>query len=208
MKTAVQLHPRTSDRDRLRGQLLGGAPAAVVLGTLGPVAIFDSDAVVAYELRRGRRTRAFVFRTLQVNDTLAASVPGVRPRVRLLFAVHSIGRARLVQRLFAYLDKHGHDPSELPDAFYLRVGGVLGGQLPAHKVLPALFPLLLTARGEKTSLSPAPEDTATIKTERASPKDTAERADTAVAAGPNAFVRLAHRSAQPVPHEPPEDSDA
>jgi hypothetical protein len=44
-----------------------------------------------------------------------------------------------VRGLFAYLAKQAHDPSSLPDAFYVRVGFALGGRLPAHKMLVSLL---------------------------------------------------------------------
>jgi hypothetical protein len=75
---------------------------------------------------------------LVVDDRLAASVPGVRPHVQLLLQVHSSGRARLVRELFAYLARTNLEPSAMPDDFYVRVGAVLGGRLPGHKVLPSL----------------------------------------------------------------------
>jgi hypothetical protein len=139
MKTAVQL--RRSDGDGpVRSDLLCGTPSSILTtGKLGPVALFDSNQIVGYRIQHRRRTRTFVFRTLEVDDRLAASVPGVRPHVQLLLAVHSAGRARLVRGLFAYLVRTNREPSALADDFYLRVGGVLGGRLPAHKVLLSLL---------------------------------------------------------------------
>jgi hypothetical protein len=45
----------------------------------------------------------------------------------------------MVRHLFRYLAKGGRDPRSLPDGFYVRVGVVLGGRLPAHKVLLSLL---------------------------------------------------------------------
>jgi hypothetical protein len=80
-----------------------------------------------------------VFRTLEVSDPLAASVPGVRPRVQLLVDLVSAGRMRLVRGLFAYLARTGRAPSDLPDSFFVRVSAALSGRLPQHKVLVALL---------------------------------------------------------------------
>jgi len=146
MKTAVQLrHP--AGKEVPRSELLFGTPAAFVAGALGPIAFFESGELVAYRIRYRRRTRVFVFRTLDVHDRLAASVPGVQPQVQLLLDLHSAGRARLVRGLFAYLARRRHDPSSLSDAFYLRVGAVLGGRLPTHKTLGSL----LTSSGTRTA---------------------------------------------------------
>jgi hypothetical protein len=138
MKTAVQLR-RSAGDDPPRSELVCGTPSSIITGKLGPVALFDSEQIVGYRIQHRRRTRVFVFRTLDVDDRLAASVPGVRPHVQLLLEVHSAGRARLVRGLFAYLVRINREPSALADDFYVRVGGVLGGRLPAHKLLLSLL---------------------------------------------------------------------
>ena len=123
-----------------RAELVFGTPCDVAPGKLGPVHRFAAGEVVAYLIRsRRRRRRLFVFRTLAVDDPLAALVPGVRPHVRLLFELHTASRIRLVRSLFVYLTRAGHDPSALPDGFYVRVGALLGGHLPAHKIAQSLL---------------------------------------------------------------------
>jgi hypothetical protein len=146
MKTAVQVRHPAGD-DYPRAELLSGCPCAVVPSPRGPVALFGPGEIVAYRIRYRRRARVFVFRTLDVDDPLAASVPGVCPRVRLLLELGTAGRTRLVRGLFAYLAGHAHDASRLPDAFYLRVGSVLGGRLPAHKILVSLLRRSTSAAG-------------------------------------------------------------
>jgi hypothetical protein len=139
MNTAVQLRQSGSGTPRI--ELVYGKPYAQVTGKLGAVALFSSGQLVAYRIRYHHKTRLFVFKTLEVDDRLAARIPGVCPHVQLLFDVRTPGRARLVRGLFAYLAR-AHDPSVLPDSFYVRVGIVLGGRLPAHKILPSLLPPL------------------------------------------------------------------
>jgi len=140
-----------------KSDLICGVPSSVVTGTLGPVALFDADQIVAYRIRYRRRTRLFVFRTLVVDDRLAASVPGVKPHVQLLLQVHSSGRVRLVRELFAYLARTHRKPAAMSDDFYLRVGAVLGGRLPGHKVLPSLvFATNLDRPMQGAALNPAP----------------------------------------------------
>jgi len=148
--TAVQLRQKGS----LRCELVHGEPTKVVAGVLGPVAVFGAGQVVAYRIRSRRSTRLFVLRTLDVNDPLAASVPGVRPRVRLLVNVRTAGRARLAKKLFAYLLRTGREPSALADAFYWRVGAVLGGRLPPSKVLTSLLSLASTAPAVGSTSAP------------------------------------------------------
>jgi hypothetical protein len=143
MKTAVQLRPLAATHSP-RCDLLHGAPLEVLDGEFGPVALFPADALVAYRLRGRRSVRLYVFRTLDVTDPFAAFVPGVRPRVQLLMGLRRAGRVRLARGLFAYLARTACEPSQLPDAFYLRVGAALSGRLPAHKILLSLLPPQLT----------------------------------------------------------------
>jgi hypothetical protein len=138
MNTAVQVRHPAGDAHP-RAELLSGIPSAVISTARGPVALFGPGEVVAYRIRYHRRTRVFVFRTLDVDDPLAASVPGVRPRVQLLLELGTRGRTRLVRGLFGYLAEHAHDPSSLPDAFYVRVGFELGGRRPPHTILVSLL---------------------------------------------------------------------
>jgi hypothetical protein len=138
MKTAVQLRTLAGD-ERPRAELLFGTPCDLGEGRLGPVARFGPGEVVAYQVRSRRRRRLFVFRTLEVDDAFAVAVPGVRPRVQLLLELHTAGRIRLARSLFAYLTRTGQVPSALPDSFYARVGAMLGGRLPGHKILPSLL---------------------------------------------------------------------
>ena len=152
MNTAVQLRVAAGEH-RPRTELLFGTPCDLGEGTLGPVACFRSGQVVAYLMRSRRRHRLFVFRTLDVDDALAATVPGVRPRVRLLLELRTAGRIRLARGLFGYLVRTGRDPSALPDAFYLRVGAVLGGRLPAHKILLSLLSPPRAPKSLRTSAS-------------------------------------------------------
>jgi hypothetical protein len=138
MNTAVQLRT-VAAVDLPRCDLVHGSPLRFLAGDLGPIALLAPGEVVAYRLRSRRLTRLFVFRTLDIDDRLAAFVPGVRPRVRLLIAVRSAGRVRLARNLFAHLTKTGRNPSHLTDAFFLRVGVALAGRLPSREIPPSLL---------------------------------------------------------------------
>ena len=82
--------------------------------------------------------------TLEVDDRLAATVPGVSPRVRLLLELHTALRIRRARALFAYLERTHCDPSALSNGFYVRVGVALSGRLPEPKILRSF---LSPARG-------------------------------------------------------------
>ena len=137
MKTAVQLRDAAGDSPRC--ELLHGAPCETVAGTHGAVALFGPGEVVAYLLRHRRRPQLYVFRTLEVPDRLAASVPGVRPGVQLLIHLSTEGRVRFARGVFSYLLKSGREPSRLTDAFYLRISAAAAGRLPARRILLSLL---------------------------------------------------------------------
>jgi hypothetical protein len=139
MMTAVQVRAPSAD-SQPRAELVWGRPIAVHAGALGPVAVFGPGEIVAYVLRFRRRPRLFIFRTLTVDDCLAATLPGVRPRVHLLLELRTQGRIRRARGLFAYLARAGRDPSALADVFYVRAGVALAGRLPSHKILLSLLP--------------------------------------------------------------------
>jgi hypothetical protein len=138
MNTAVQVRPPAGDAHP-RAELLSGIPSAVTSTARGRVALFGSGEIVAYLLRFRRRPRLFVFRTLAVDDGLAASIPGARPRVQWLLQLRTPGRIGRARDFFAYLARTERDPSALADDFYVRVGVVLAGRLPAHKILVSLL---------------------------------------------------------------------
>jgi hypothetical protein len=138
MNIAVQL--RASAGDGPRSELLHGTPRKIVSGRLGPVALFAPGEIVAYLLRSRRGPHLYVFRTLEVRDPLAASVPGVRPQVQLLIDVTTARRIRFAQGVFSYVLKSGRRPSRVADAFYLRVSAALAGRTPTRGILRSLLP--------------------------------------------------------------------
>jgi hypothetical protein len=141
MNTAVQLQPERATTDATpRTELVYGSPFDVRAGRSGPIAVFPGDALVAYDVRTPRHESLFVFRTLHVDDHLAASVPGVCPHVRLLLHARSAGRARRLRSLFRRLLAAQRDPGALPDSFWLRVSVALAGRLPPQRVLLSLLP--------------------------------------------------------------------
>jgi hypothetical protein len=70
-----------------------------------------------------------------VDDRLVATIPGVRPRVRLFLQPCAPGRTRRARRLIPYLARTERAPSTVYDAFYVRVGFALAGRLHVHKSL-------------------------------------------------------------------------
>jgi len=145
MMTGVQLR-RASDA--VDAQLVGGRPNAMAEGKCGPVALFAPNHVVAYVVRAHcRRPRLFLFRTLEVDDRLAARVPGVHPHVRLLAQLSTMGRVELVRRFFRGLTSE-RDPADVPDAFYVRLGAALSGRSHAPDLVPALLQRIAMNDGE------------------------------------------------------------
>jgi hypothetical protein len=135
MRTAVQLRADAA----MSSEIVAGTPASVAQGRLGPIAIFEPDTIVAYLVRSPMGRSLAVFRTLAVDDSLAARVPGVAPRVRLLVYVRTAGRVRALRRLLHLLGTRRIDPSALRDAFYVRVSVALGGRRTDQARLRALL---------------------------------------------------------------------
>ena len=133
------VHLRSEARDR-NARTRSSCPDRFERERVRTLAVFLPDQVVGYLLLGAGVRRLFVFRTLEKRENGAARLPGVRPRVRLLIEVRSRSRIDRLRRLFAYLLKQGFSPSALPDEFYLRVSFLLGGRLPARKVVRALLP--------------------------------------------------------------------
>jgi hypothetical protein len=133
-------------------------PASALRSPLGPLVAFlddphvvevmlNADGVVWVEKVGEGVLRAPVAmpaadaeRTLAVDDRLAATIAGVRPRVQLLLQLRTPGRIGRARDFFAYLARTERDPSALADDFYVRVGAVLAGRLRSHKILLSLLP--------------------------------------------------------------------
>lgn len=135
MKTAVQIRRGES----VRCAVFEGEACAMAKGAFGPVALFDADHVVGYRVEHRRRVRAFLFRTLVVDDPWAAAVPGVRPRVRLLVEVRTAQQVRRLAGVLRDLGQQGCLPAALSDAFYLRVGQALAGRGASREALRRLL---------------------------------------------------------------------
>jgi hypothetical protein len=134
--TVVQLRER-----RPSARLLYGAPDAVTDGATGPLAIFGVGALVGYCVESSYRRSLFLFRTLVVDDPLAARVIGVRPRVQLLLELHTAEGIRRTGRLLAYLLASGWSPDHLSDAFWGRASTALRGRMPPQASLVSLLRL-------------------------------------------------------------------
>src|SRR5580658_2100654 len=66
-----------------------------------------------------------------VDDWLAATLSGVRPRLQLRLQLRTPGPIRRARGLFAYLARTERDPSTRSDAFYARVSFAPAGRLRA-----------------------------------------------------------------------------
>lgn len=97
-----------------------------------------SDTIAAYCVSTDR-TRTFVFRTIVASTPVATTIPGLSRSVCLLIELRTRARLSKLLRLFAYLIREGHDPNTLSDAFYLQVGSLLVGRLPAFPLLPVML---------------------------------------------------------------------
>jgi len=126
MRTAVQL--------RTTAPTLAGIPFGssdtTVLGARGPIAVFDPGRIVGYQVEHGRTQRLYVFRTAAGPGPDLSDVPGVHPAVNLLMLVRHRTAARRVGKVFAALSTTGHVPDAIPDAFWIRLAGLVTRRRP------------------------------------------------------------------------------
>jgi hypothetical protein len=133
-RTIVQLRER-----RPSARLVYGTPEAMADGATGPLATFAPGALVGYRIESSYRHSLFLFRSLLVDDPLAAAVLGVRPRVQLLLELHTRESIRRAGRLLGHLLASGWSPDHLSDAFWGRVSSALRGRMPAQASLVSLL---------------------------------------------------------------------
>ncbi|MGO9836894.1 MAG: hypothetical protein ACLP1X_22085 [Polyangiaceae bacterium] len=84
----------------------------------------DQQNVRGHQQEGGAACKPEASHSFTVDDRLAASIPGVRPRVQFLLQVRTPGRIRRAPALLAYLARK-RDPSTPSDAFHVRVGFAL-----------------------------------------------------------------------------------
>jgi hypothetical protein len=135
-RTVVQLRERHPS-----ARLLLGTPAAMMESASGPLAAFAPGRLVAYSVESSYRHSLFVFRTLVVDDALAAAVLGVSPRVQLLLELHTRESIRRAGKLVAQLLASGRSPDPLSDAFWGRMGTALRGRTSSPTTLASLLRL-------------------------------------------------------------------
>jgi hypothetical protein len=134
--TAVQLRSATEPHC----ELVHGDPQTLLAGQLGPVALFPPGEIVAYVIHARRPSRLYLFRTLHtLADPDQTTVPGVRPRVRLLLALDSQRLIRRCRRFFALLGRRQQPATDLTDGFYLRLERALRARAPLPRLLAALL---------------------------------------------------------------------
>jgi hypothetical protein len=135
--TAVQLRDDSEVCARI---VYGGGATTVIDGKLGPICLVPPAHLVAYLVETEIATRLFLFRTRAKPEDPATAVPGVHPFVNLLLETRTRTAARRACNLLRQLPTTGHEPAELSDAFWLRLGGLLTGRLPARAAsVPSLL---------------------------------------------------------------------
>jgi hypothetical protein len=118
MTTAVQLR---QDHD-IQCFLIFGSPCSYSHGQRGKIALFNDSQLIIYCISKGRKQKAFVFKT---HRSGADFVPGVYPAVELLAEAKTKGKVTRLIRILITLSQRNFDISKLDDGFFIRLNAVL-----------------------------------------------------------------------------------
>lgn len=122
MATAVQLR---SDHD-IHCTLIYGSPVSYNQGLRGKIALFSDSQLVIYCISKGRKHRAFIFKTcISGRDR----VPGVFPAVRLLAEAKTKGKITRLTRILSALTRREFDVSNLDEGFFIRINAILDNRI-------------------------------------------------------------------------------
>jgi len=120
--TKIQIH---HEQD-ISYDILYEIPVEKMNHAAGCTAVFNENSLVVYCISKGRRQRAFLFRTCSNG---CDSIPGIYPAVILLTEASSREK---VSRLLAVLKSLSHknlDPSKLDDNFFIRLNTIIDNRI-------------------------------------------------------------------------------
>jgi hypothetical protein len=119
--TAVQLR---QDHD-LQCSIIYGSPFSYSPGKYGKIALFNESQLIIYCISKGRKQKAFVFRSCRNGSD---RIPGVYPAVTLLAEAQTKGKVTRLMRIIAALSRRDFDISGLDDGFFVRINAILGNR--------------------------------------------------------------------------------
>ena len=102
--------------------ILYGTPIAKQDQAAGFKAIFDENSLVIYSISKGRKQRAYLFRTSSKGSD---SIPGVYPAVLLLTEATSREKITRLLAVFQSLSRRNLDVSKLDDNFFIRLNTII-----------------------------------------------------------------------------------
>ena len=89
-------------------------------------AIFDENSLVIYCISKGRKQRAYLFRTCSNG---CDSIPGVYPAVLLLTEATSKEKVTRLLAVFTSLSRRNLDASKLDDRFFIRLNTIIDNHI-------------------------------------------------------------------------------
>jgi hypothetical protein len=116
--TTIQIH---HEQD-ISCDIFYGAPITKIEKADGYEAIFDENGLVIYCISKGRKQRAYLFKTCSNGNDF---IPGVNPAVQLLIAATSRERVSRLLAVFTSLSRRNFDASKLDDNFFIRLNTLI-----------------------------------------------------------------------------------
>jgi hypothetical protein len=116
--TTIQIHHKQD----ISCDIFYGTPIAKIEKADGSAAIFDENSFVIYCISKGRKQRAYLFRTCSNGKDL---IPGVIPAVRLFIEATSKERVSRLLAVFSSISRRNLDASKLDDNFFIRLNTLI-----------------------------------------------------------------------------------
>lgn len=116
--TTIRIH---QEQD-ISCDILFGTPIIKSEKADGCAATFEENSLVIYSISKGRKQRAYLFKTCSNG---CDSIPGVNPAARLLIEATSKERVSRLLTVFRSFSRKHIDASKLDDNFFIRLNTLM-----------------------------------------------------------------------------------
>jgi hypothetical protein len=117
-RTTIQIH---HEQD-ISCDIFYGTPIAKSEKADGFTAFFDENTLVIYCISKGRKQRAYLFKTCSNGRD---SIPGVNPAVQILIEATSKEKVSRLLAVFTSLSRRNLDASKLDESFFIRLNTII-----------------------------------------------------------------------------------
>lgn len=120
--TKIQIH---HEQD-ISCDILYGIPVEKKNHAAGYTAVFNENSLVVYCISKGRRQRAYLFRTCSNG---CDSIPGIYPSVLLLAEATSREKVSRLLAVLKSFSRRNIDPSKLDDNLFIRLNTIIDNRI-------------------------------------------------------------------------------